>query len=362
MVISVQNKPNDVSNLKRMIGPILFIVVAITGLFIVKWNPYFHKTFLAIGNHSIGASIVSGKTNVAPPPSWSAAWNYSLAYFKAIWQALIVGVVLGSLVQIVVPKDWILRFLGKTSFSSTAIAGVSALPGMMCTCCAAPLVVGLRKQQSSIGAAIAFWMGNTALNPAVLVFMTFVLSWKFTVLRIVFGAILVFGVSYLANRFEVKSSSVHTDKLNQKLQQEMSAPTQVEGTWLTRWMRTLWKLTIQILPAYVLSVLLLGMIRTWLFPALSPEAAHSLLAIIGFAIAGTLFVIPTAGEIPIIQTLQQFGLGMGPAAALLITLPVISIPSVLMVRQVFSWKIIGFLLVSVCILGILAGLIGQLFF
>ena len=50
---------------------------------------------------------------------------------------------------------------------------------MMCTCCAAPVAAGMRKQQVSMGGALAFWMGNPLLNPATLVFMGFVLGWQF---------------------------------------------------------------------------------------------------------------------------------------------------------------------------------------
>ena len=77
---------------------------------------------------------------------------------------------------------------------------------MMCTCCAAPVVVGMRKSQSSIGAAIAYWMSNTALNPAVLVFMAFVLPLKFVVIRVLLGLVLVFGVSHLLNRLAPEKS------------------------------------------------------------------------------------------------------------------------------------------------------------
>ncbi len=33
---------------------------------------------------------------------------------------------------------------------------------MMCTCCAAPVTAGMRKQQVSMGGALAFWMGTAA--------------------------------------------------------------------------------------------------------------------------------------------------------------------------------------------------------
>ena len=58
---------------------------------------------------------------------------------------------------------------------------------MMCTCCAAPVAAGMRKQQVSMGGALAFWMGNPLLNPATLVFMGFVLGWQFALVRPVAG-------------------------------------------------------------------------------------------------------------------------------------------------------------------------------
>jgi len=60
-----------------------------------------------------------------------------------------------------------------------------------------------------------------------------------------------------------------------------------------------------------------GMIRAWFFPAMTPAIGHSFWLVPVLATAGTLFVIPTAAEVPIIQILQQFGLGGAGAAALL---------------------------------------------
>src|SRR3546814_21108974 len=48
---------------------------------------------------------------------------------------------------------------------------------MMGTCCAAPVVNGLRQCRAASGSTAAYWLGNTILNPATLVFMGFVLGW-----------------------------------------------------------------------------------------------------------------------------------------------------------------------------------------
>lgn len=51
--------------------------------------------------------------------------------------------------------------------------------------------------------------------------------------------------------------------------------------------------------------------RFWLFPAFGQHAGNSITAVILLAFAGMLFVIPTAAEIPIVQTMMAFGLGTG---------------------------------------------------
>jgi len=329
---------------------ISFIVIATAGLLYVKWWPYFNKSILAANTHSIGASILGDGSNQSP--LWQQALEYALAYFNSVWKAAILGILLGSLLQVLLPTGWLLKVLGKTSFGSTAIGGLAAVPGMMCSCCAAPIAVGLRKKNVSVGAALAFWIGNPMINPATLIFMTFVLSWKFTVIRLVFGLILTFGVSYLANRFVKDIQPIDID--------QMIPEEEEKGSFLTKWLKSMGMMVLYIVPAYVLSVLLLGAGRVWLFPQLSEAQTNGILAILIFAIAGMLFVIPTAAEIPIVQTFMSLGIiGGGPAAALLVTLPAISLPSLIMVAKSFPKKVLLFVIASVIVLGIISGFVGK---
>jgi hypothetical protein len=167
----------------------LFALVAVAGLAYVKWLPYWDKAFTAAAQHSIGPSILMGDASRAPAPSLAAALAYALAYGKAIWKAMVLGLVLGAGVQALVPADWVSRVLGGRRFGGALAGGLLALPGMMCTCCAAPVVAGLRRQRAAAGAAIAFWLGNSVLNPATLVFLGFVLGWRWAALRLVLGAL-----------------------------------------------------------------------------------------------------------------------------------------------------------------------------
>ncbi len=184
-----------------------------------------------------------------------------------------------------------------------------------------------------------------------MVFMGFVLGWKWVGLRIGVGLLLVFGVAYLANRFvrpeDLPANAVHAAAA-------VGAP--AEGSIATRWLRGLWELAIALIPEYVGIVLILGATRAWLFPAVTPQAT-GLLWTIGLAVAGTLFVIPTAGEIPIVQTLMGFGLGVGPAAALLTTLPPVSLPSLVMLGKSVPPRVLAFVASSVFVLGLLSAVV-----
>lgn len=331
--------------------PLLFVLVAAIGLYYVKWSPYYLKSFVAADKHSIGGSILAN----APTAPWSAALEYATVYFLAIWKAAVLGVLLGSLVQVLVPRDWLLRVFGRAGLGSTLRGGLFALPGMMCSCCAAPVVAGMRRQQVSVGAALAFWIANPVLNPATLVFMGFVLGWDFAVLRLLAGVLLVVGVSLIAQRV------AQTETLPQAALDAVAAaeyePMDDGRHFLVRWGSKLWQLFWTTAPVYIVVVLALGAARVWLFPQVDASMGNSLLWIVALAVVGTLFVIPTAAEIPIVQSMLSLGMGVGPAVALLMTLPSVSLPSLLMLRKSFTPRVLMTVTLLTMLVGAVSGLV-----
>jgi uncharacterized membrane protein YraQ (UPF0718 family) len=339
------------------LGWMVFLLIAVAGLFYVKWFPYYNRAFVAASQHSIGKSILMGASATAPEPSWQAALDYAMAYGKAIWQAMVLGLLLGSAVQALIPPRWVARALGEHNFGSVVNGGLMSLPGMMCTCCAAPVVAGLRARQAAPGAAIAFWLGNTVLNPAALVFMGFVLGWQWTGLRLVLGVLMVFGLGYAVNRMVTPAQAAASREALSKLVQEDDP-----GTAFSRWLKILGRMTLRLVPEYIVLVLLLGAARAWLFPHIGPDIGNAALWIIAFAVAGTLFVIPTAGEVPIIQAMLSLGMATGPAGALLMTLPPVSVPSLVMLGRSFPPKVLAFVAASVVAFGVIGGVVaGWLF-
>lgn len=191
------------------------------------------------------------------------------------------------------------------------------------------------------------------LNPATMVFMGFVLGWGWVVLRIVVGAILVFGVAELASRF-VPEKDVPEEA--HEAVDEAEGQDLESGHVVADYFRALWQLGRGLLPEYLVILLVLGAARAWLFPHMNASVGHSVLMMFGLAVTGTIFVIPTAGEIPIVQTLMKFGMGPGPAGVLMSTLPAVSLPSLVMVGRAIPARVLAVVALCVAILGILSGL------
>ncbi|WP_034943728.1 permease [Erwinia oleae] len=325
--------------------PLLFVAVAVIGLWWVKWQPYYFKAFLAADTHSIGKSILAGEA--ADP--LQAAWAYAQIYFLAVWKAAVLGVILGSLVQVLIPVNWLQRTLGQPRFAGTLFGTLFSLPGMMCTCCAAPVAAGMRKSSASVGGTLAFWLGNPLLNPATLIFMGFVLGWQFAAVRLLAGLAMVIGIALIVQKLTPVEAATNVVPLVNRAD---------DRPFLRRWIRALWTLFWNTIPLYILAVLLLGAARVWLFPHAEGAVSNTLFWVIAMAIAGCLFVIPTAAEIPIVQTMMLAGMGTAPALALLMTLPAVSVPSLIMLHGALPsrslWLTGGLVALSGAVVGAIA--------
>jgi uncharacterized membrane protein YraQ (UPF0718 family) len=177
-----------------------------------------------------------------------------------------------------------------------------------------------------------------------------VLGWNWTILRVVLGLVMVFGLGYIANRLV-------TDEDRETAQTQLDQFIATDDNVFQRWLAILGRMTVRLIPEYIVLVLILGASRALLFPHIGPEISNELIWIVLFALAGTLFVIPTAGEVPIIQAMLTLGTGVGPAAALLMTLPPISVPSMAMLLRSFKPRVLVLVTAAVICFGILAGML-----
>lgn len=320
--------------------------VFVLGLLWAKWAPYAAKAARAQRTHRWpGAGILTvGGVHAGDRPTWGAATTFFHAYVSSIWPALVVALLVSASLQALLPRTWLRCALNRRRLLSSALAGGAAgMPSMMCTCCAAPIAVSLRRNGVNRAAAIAYWLGNPLLNPAVLVFLLFVAPWQWTATRILVGVAAVLGVAVSVG-------------LVTRRRDERASPMAVAGPAATPrgFVRALAALCLILLPEYAVMVLAVGAFRGWLLTVGQP-GQHGLLVVLLAAVAGTLVVIPTAGEIPILQGLALAGVSSGTLGALLITLPAVSVPGVVMVARSFGWKAIT--TATVMVIG--AGLLGA---
>ncbi|TCK22390.1 hypothetical protein EV378_6392 [Pseudonocardia endophytica] len=323
------------------------VLLAVVLLLWAKWWPYAQRVVTLAGSHTWTGSNVLGAGGVLPgdPPSWRAATSFTTAYLASVWQALVAALLISAAVQALVPRTWLLRVLDRPGrVRSAAAGGLLSTPSMMCTCCSAPVVVTLRRQGVPVSAAVAWWLGNPLLNPAVLVFLALVAPWQWTTTRLVVGIAVVVGgaalVGWIAERRRVTEVTPPADE-----------PDDGRST-VRRFLVALSRLSIVLVPEYLVVVLLIGAFRGWLFPL--GAASAGVLAVVVAAVVGTLLVLPTAGEIPVLQGLALAGATAGPVGALLVTLPAVSIPGIVMVGRAVGWRATA-ATTGIVVLGGLAG-------
>lgn len=131
------------------------------------------------------------------------------------------------------------------------------------------------------------------------------------------------------------------------------------------WFTSSWDFAKLILPLLIGGVLVAGVLlgrpgHEGLIPSSWVSAAvggNSLLANFFAAISGAFMYFATLTEVPILQGLMGSGMGQGPALALLLAGPALSLPSMLVLRKVMGLKRTAVFIVLVVVLSTIAGFI-----
>jgi uncharacterized membrane protein YraQ (UPF0718 family) len=235
------------------------------------------------------------------------------------------------------------------------------------------VAVGLRKRGAAVGSTLALWLGNPTLNPAVLVFIVITLGWRWAALRFVVGTALIAAAAWVALRLTTGTGAPRSPVSAERDVPPAPRPETTFQTAATRpscsppgepwgvaWLRSFGRLALWLTPEYLVMVALLGAARAFLFPA-GLHLSAGVWTLVGVAVAGTLFVIPTAGEVPIVQAMLAAGAGAAPAGVLLLTLAPLSLPSLLMVGRVLPARVLAAAAVLTMIGGVAAGVAAHLF-
>jgi len=134
---------------------------------------------------------------------------------------------------------------------------------------------------------------------------------------------------------------------------------------LSAWVRSTWEFALIILPLLFFGVLISGFLfgrpgHEALIPSswvTSLAGGNSLWANLFASVSGALMYFATLTEVPILQGLMGAGMGKGPALALLLAGPALSLPSMIVIRQIMGTKKMLTYVSLVVILSTVAGMI-----
>jgi uncharacterized protein len=286
-------------------------------------------------------------------------------------------------------------------FTAYGVASVSGAILAVCSCTVLPIFKGIYKKGAGLGPAVAFLYSGPAINILAIVLSSKVFGWKLGAARaigaIVFSIIIGLAMAFLFRKDDKKRAadarmfSAPDEKPRRGLGQMIVYMASMIGIlvfanwanskggsaawdaiysakwWITgafalllaytiiRWLnkdeRVEWVLatrdfSLQILPLLFGGVLVSGfLLGRPGHEALIPSAwisgllgGNSLFANFFAAFSGALMYFATLTEIPIVQGLLGAGMGQGPALALLLAGPSLSLPSILVIAGELGWK------------------------
>jgi uncharacterized protein len=143
-----------------------------------------------------------------------------------------------------------------------------------------------------------------------------------------------------------------------------------KGEETSGWFKATWDFAKQILPLLLFGVLVAGFLlgrpgkegvvpNEWIAWAVG---GNSLFSNFFAALAGAFMYFATLTEVPIVQGLIGSGMGNGPALALLLAGPALSLPSMLVIKSVIGWQKMIVYVSLVVVMATISGMAFGVFF
>jgi len=307
-------------------------------------------------------------------------------------------------------------------FLSYGVASISGTILAVCSCTVLPLFSGIYKRGAGIGPATAFLYSGPAINVLAIILTARILGWELGVARVIGSVIFSIVVGLLMHLIFIKEERIKKLTV-ELLAGEKAEPRSLlqnalyffsmvgflifanwarplpgeQGIWIliynakwylaggflivtaimlftwfnknerTKWVSSSWDFAKQIMPYLLIGVLLAGLllgrpggeglIPSWVIA--NAVGGNSFASNFFASIAGAFMYFATLTEVPILQGLIGAGMGKGPALALLLAGPALSLPNMLVIRGVIGTKktavYVGLVIVMATVSGILFG-------
>jgi uncharacterized membrane protein YraQ (UPF0718 family) len=319
-------------------------------------------------------SLVSGRLAVDwldafGVTGWARPFAQATSFVLNVWHATMVGILLSALALTVLPV-YLKPYVTRGGFTGSMFGAMFALPQPFCSCCSSVMAPSFVRRGASTTFLLSFIIGAPMLNVTTMLLAVALLPLPFAIARILAGVVITLVVTYLvarvADRWDGAARSTvgmvpasgwlhRAGRLYMRLfdlgriigDRRLETPSQLVGAWLSASGRialvlvpTLWAWSV---------------IASALFAALPPPFGNNLASVVLAAVVGTFFMISTWSEIPMALQLIQSGF-TGPAAALLVVLPAISLPCMMLLGGALQrFRVVALLSLGVMIVGIAAG-------
>jgi len=317
---------------------------------------------------------------------------------------LVPALFIAGAIGVFIKKDKVLKYMGADAkkYLSYGIASVSGAILAVCSCTILPLFAGIRKRGAGLGPAITFLFSGPAINIAAMFLTISVLGFQIGIARIILAVILsiLVGVSMsLIFREKTEKGKLFLQKedganisgkmmflffammigilIVNGLQMDKTIKYVLMGTLTlgvvgvtvfkfakevrNQWLEETWNFSKLILPLLFAGAFVAGFIMPLLPETIITNLVgqNTVLGNLVASIFGAFMYFSTLTEIPILQALIAKGMHSGPALALLMAGPSLSLPNMLVVRGVLGTKktavYVGLVIVYATIGGLLFG-------
>ncbi len=305
-------------------------------------------------------------------------------------------------------------------FLSYSVASVSGTILAVCSCTVLPLFSGIYKRGAGLGPAVAFLYSGPAINVLAIILTARILGWQLGLARAIGAVIFSVVIGLLMHLIFLKEErarhangnfNVDEVKENRSLGKTVlyfasmvaflvfanwGKPLEGDhGIWsvvyhykwwiagfslislvimlfkwfkkdeLKEWTGATWGFALQILPLLLGGVLVSGFLlgrvgHEGVIPSRFVEAlvgGNSLRANFFSSIVAAFMYFATLTEVPILQGLIGSGMGKGPALALLLAGPALSLPSMLVLRSIIGTKKTAIYVALVVIMATISGML-----